>query len=351
VSLPAGRYSEREVRQRFFETALAHLATLPGVTHAALMTQLPGLGAGSRRLELEHATADLPADRQAVPTLVASTDYFQMFELPIVHGRTFEVADGAAGREAAVVTRAFARQFFGDDSPLGRRIRFNAERDPGPWLTIVGVSRDLVQTRRSGQEAVGPQPIVFVPPRQEDVSTLLMAVRTAGDASRVGPPLRQAIQVMDPDLALYDVGTFQAAVQQSRLFHRVFAVIFGIFGASALLMAAVGLYAVMAQAATRRTREIGIRMALGATRGRVLATIMRRGVVQLAIGLALGLALASVTAGVMRTLLFGVAPRDPAAFTSAAAVLVAVGLLACWLPAWRAAKLAPVQALSHDERV
>jgi ABC-type antimicrobial peptide transport system permease subunit len=177
-----------------------------------------------------------------------------------------------------------------------------------------------------------------------------MAVRTSGDASRLANPLRSAIQAMDLDLALYDLRTFQAAIEQSRLFFRVFAGVFTIFAATALLMAAIGLYAVMAQATTRRTREIGIRMALGATPARILATVMRRGAVQLAMGLVLGLALAFAATGTMETLLFGVLPHDPIVFATAAVVLVGVGLLACWLPARRAARIAPMRALAHEER-
>jgi ABC-type antimicrobial peptide transport system permease subunit len=213
-------------------------------------------------------------------------------------------------------------------------------------MTVVGVSGDMVQ----GQQETRPEAVMFVPYRQDETaSSLLLAVRSPSDAARFSGAIRSVVQAVDLDLALFDVRTFYGAVQDSRLFFRVFAAVFSIFGAVALLMAAVGLYAVMAQATARRTREIGIRMALGATPARILRTVMRRGILQLMIGLALGLAGAYAATGTMRTLLFGIVPTDPISFATASLVLVSAGLLACWLPAWRAARVAPIRALGTDE--
>jgi predicted permease len=346
VALPSERYPDRAAQHRFFEEVLGRLIALPGATGAALMTQAPGLGSGSRRIEIEGAPLTNPAESPSVPTLNVSPGYFHMFDLTIGRGRSFDDRDGPPGREVAIVTPEFVRRYLANEDPIGRRFRFNSEKQPGPWTTVVGVSGDLIQ----GTQRTRPDPVVFVPFRQEDAGSLLMAVRTAGEASRLTAGLRSAIQQIDLDLALFDVRTLHDAVEQSRLFFRVFAGVFSIFGGMALLMAAIGLYAVMAQATARRTREIGIRMALGATPSRILATVMRRGVVQIAVGLVLGLSLALATADTMRTLLFGIVPRDPTAFTAAAAVLVGAGLLACWLPAWRAARLPPVYALTQEER-
>src|SRR5690606_30013420 len=155
--------------------------------------------------------------------------------------------------------------------------------------------------------------VVFVPFRQEPSSSLLMAMRSPGDVGRHAATLRSTIQAMDVDLALYDVRTFQDAVTGSTLFFRVFAVVFSVFGGAALFMAAVGLYAVMAQATARRTREIGIRVAIGATPARILLTVMRRGLWQLGLGLGIGVPLAFFATSAMRSLLFGVVPGDPIA--------------------------------------
>ena len=347
VSLPVERYPDQAAQTRFFDDVLTRLSALPNATATAVMSQVPGLGSEMRRLEIEGVVPATGAESASIRVLAISSGYFRMFDLPILRGRALEDRDGTAGRESVVVTQELARKYWPDQEAVGKRLRFIGGETPGPWLTVLGVSGEMVQ----GQQETRPESIAFVPFRQEtSVSSLLMATRTRGDANTLAATLRSVILAADIDLALFDVRTFQVAVSDSRSFFRVFAVIFSIFGAAALLMAAIGLYAVMAQATARRTREIGIRMAVGATPGRILATVMRRGVVQLAIGLGVGLPLAVVATGGMRSILFGVAPTDPVSFATAAGVLLAAGLLACWLPAWRASHVSPIKALGYEER-
>ncbi len=346
VALPRERFNVHGDRVRFFDDALGRLERLPGVSVAALMSQVPGLGENSRPIEIEGQEIQPGAERPAVRVPAISPAYFRMFDIGLVQGRAFDDRDGPAGHEAVIVTREFARRFWGGQDALGKRVRFNNGKEQGPWLAVVGVSMDVVQ----GQQESRPEAVMFIPYRQAEApGSLLLAVRSPGDAARFSSAIRSVVQAIDLDLALFDVRTFYAAVQDSRLFFRVFAVVFSIFGGVALLMAAVGLYAVMAQATARRTREIGIRMALGATPARILRTVMRRGILQLAIGLALGLAGAYAATGTMRTLLFGIVPTDPISFLTASTTLVAAGLLACWLPAWRAARVPPIRALGTDE--
>lgn len=176
---------------------------------------------------------------------------------------------------------------------------------------------------------------------------MLIAARTAGDAASLTNALRTTMQHADAELAVSGLRTLDAQLSQDLWPYRVFGTLFLVFALSALLMAGVGLYAVMSQATLRRTREIGIRVALGATPRRVLRTVMRRGLVQLAIGLGLGLGAAFTATGAMRSLLLGVQPTDPLTFVVTAMVLLAAGLVACWLPASRAAAIPPVRALSE----
>jgi predicted permease len=347
AALPDARYPDRAARLRFYDDALARLSRVPGVTVAAVMSQVPGLGSDTRNVVLEGAPVEPSGENRSSRVVVVSPGYFRMFDLPVTEGRMLDDRDGGAGREVAVVTAEFARRFGSGASVIGTRFRFEGGDAARPWLTVVGVSADIVQ----GQRETRSEAVAFLPHRQDEATgALLMAVRATGDASRLTGALRSTVQDLDADLALFDVRTFQGAIEDAGLFFRVFSVVFSIFGAAALVMAAMGLYAVMAQATARRTREIGIRMALGATPARVLRTVMRRGVVQLAIGLVLGLGLAFAATGSMRSLLFAVAPYDPVSFATSAGVLVAAGLFACWLPAWRAAKLPPVQALASEER-
>jgi predicted permease len=345
VLLPASRYPDADARLRFFDDVLPRLATLPGATTAALMTSAPGLGAGQDRIEIDGHLIDTPASRPSVPHVGVSDAYFAAIDLPIVRGRAFETADGRPGHEAAVVSRAFAAKYWPNADPVGQRLRFNDDQKPGPWITVVGVSGDLVTSVNQAEI----EPVVFTPYRQAGSGDATLAVRTAGDPSALTNVLRQTMQAADPDLVVSNVDTLDSQLRAQLWPYRVFGTLFFVFALTALVMAAVGLYAVISQQTTRRTREIGIRMALGATPARVMGTVMRRGVVQLAIGLLLGIGAALGVTGAMRSLLVGVEPSDPVTFVTSALVLVTIGLAACWLPARRASAMPPVRALAEAD--
>jgi len=206
------------------------------------------------------------------------------------------------------------------------------------------VARNFRQT--SDQKEL--EPVVLVPYRQEDVSSMVLIARTTRDASPLASVVRAEVQRADLDLALGDVNTYEALLARQRWVYVVFGTLFVTFAATALLMSGIGLYGVMSQSATRRTREIGIRVALGATPRRVLTTVMKRGLVQVGIGLALGLGGAFAATRAMSSLLYGVGPRDPIVFAVSLLILTTVGLVSCWLPARRAAGIAPVVALTQD---
>jgi putative ABC transport system permease protein len=344
VGLPSARYADKDARFRFFENIQTRLRALPGVTHATIASYAPGLGAEFRRVEFEGRLLEKPQDRASVATVVVAPTFFSTFDLPIAHGRGFDDRDGLDGREAVVVTKQFATTYWPNQEAVGQRFRFNSENTPGPWMTVVGLSGDLLQ---SSDQTVA-ESVAFVPYRQEDQSGFTLIARTTGEATRLGAVVRGEVQAVDLDLALGDVGTLESRLARSRWMYVVFGTLFVIFAGTALLMAGIGLYGVMAQATSRRTREIGIRVALGATPGRILSTVMRRGVLQLMLGLALGLGAAFGVTRLMSTLLFGVGPRDPIVFAAVSVILLAVGLLSCWLPARRAATIAPLIALTQD---
>ncbi len=346
VTLPESRYPDKAARLRFFDGLTEQLAHLPGATHAASLTAAPGLGSPVFRLETEGALVDVPANRRTAPTVAVSDDYFSMMGLPIARGRAFQSGDGDVGHEVAIITPAFAASFWPGQDPIGRRLRFNGEHTPEPWATVIGVSGDIVQ----GSNAAEPDAVVFIPFRQSDMQSGMLAVRTSGDAASLANVVRQRVQRVDADLALFDVKTIDELLAAQRWPYRVFGTLFFVFALMALLMASVGLYAVMSQATGRRTREIGIRMALGATPAGILQTVMRRGVIQLAVGLGAGVVAAAATTRAMRVLLIGVQPNDPMTFVVSAGLLMIVGSVACWLPARRASAVAPVEALAHQDR-
>lgn len=346
VELPASRYPDADARTRFFENARERLARLPGVSAVALASGMPGMGAGRRRFEIDGKVVTTPADRPSAPWVIVSPTYFEVVGLPLVRGRTFNDTEGVTGNEVVMVSRTFAERFWPGEEAVGKRLRFNEEQTPDPWMTVVAVTDALVQS----QQEAAAEPVLFVPYRQANPGSLMLALRTSGDGAQLMQPFRTEMQAMDVDLPLFDVNTLETTLDNQRWPYRVFGTIFGIFAICALLLAGLGLYAVMSQATGRRTREIGIRMALGATPGRILTGVMRGGAIQLAVGLVLGIGAALGVTGQMRTLLIGVVPSDPTTLTTTSAVLVTVGLVACWIPARRAALVPPVQALASDDR-
>ncbi|MEO7412586.1 MAG: FtsX-like permease family protein, partial [Opitutaceae bacterium] len=261
--------------------------------------------------------------------------------------RGFNEADGETGREATVVTREFATKYWPDSPAVGQRFRFIQDKKPGPWMTIIGVCTDIVQNMQAREI---PPPLVYVSHRQEAWGWMGLLLRTASDPTTLAAPVRAIVQNLDQDLPLFEVRTLTAALGRQRWFLNVFGTLFGVFALSALLMASVGIYAVVAQSTARRTREIGIRMALGATAGGILRLVLSRGMTQLAIGLVLGLAGALGATRLMKAggFVIQISPNDPLVFVSTSVLLVGIGIFACWLPARRAAALHPVKALRHE---
>jgi putative ABC transport system permease protein len=339
-------YADEAARRRFGERLEPLLAALPGVTHAAIASFLPGEGAGTHGIEIEGRPNPDPKKPPQASFVVQTPDYLTTIGLPILLGRGFTELDGAPGHEAAVVTREFATHYWPGQSAVGRRFRYVGGDKPGAWLTVVGVCADLVQNPRNPEAP----PLIFVPYRQEPWAWMALLIRTAADPAALTGPLRAAVQQIDPDLPLYQVATLPGALEQQRWFLRVFGTLFLSFALIGLSLAAVGIYAVVAQSTARRTREIGIRMALGATAGRIARLVLARGLSNLLLGLGLGLAGAWGATSVMAKgrLIVRVSPRDPATFIGITVLLLAIGLLACWLPARRAARLAPTEALRSE---
>jgi predicted permease len=338
------RYDEAAARIRFQENLLAALNTLPGVTNAALVSNPPGTGSNGHRIHVEGTPQANQGERPTVGVVVQSPGYFELIDLPLLAGRDFDELDGTPGREAAVVSRPFADRFWPGAQALGKRFRFHDEDEPGPWITVVGICGDVVQQPNE----LNPNPLLFLSFRQQKLTFMELLVRTTGKPAALAADVRGQIQLLDQDLPLYDVRTLHEKQQSSRWYLRVFGTLFFVFALIALLMAAVGIYAVMAQATGRRTQEIALRMALGATAGSIIALVLRRGLVQLGAGLVLGMAGAFAATRLMGELLFRVSPTDPAVFVAVPLLLVAVGLFACWLPARRASSLHPARALRTE---
>ncbi len=218
---------------------------------------------------------------------------------------------------------------------------YDEKNKPGEWITVIGVSANIVQEMNEKS----PNPLMFIPMRQEGWNDMALLIRSSNNSIAAA---QATVQSLDQDLPLLDVYTLPQAIQHQEWFLHLFSKIFSGFALIALVMAAVGIYAVLAQATNSRTQEIGVRMALGANAGNILALVMRRGVWQIAAGLGLGLAAAFPAMRLMASLPLGISPSEPMVFVLVASLLAIVGLLACWIPAHRAAALDPVKAIRYE---
>jgi predicted permease len=339
IEFPDNRYKDTDSKQHFFDQLLPRLRSLPGVTHVAAASNLPGLGSGQRDFEIEHSVADAKSSRPRVSILVQSPGYFDTIRLPLLLGRDFNDTDGTDGNKAAILTRQCAARFWPNQSAIGKRFRFYDDNNKaGDWITVIGVSSDLVQNLNDKN----PTPLLFLPFRQEGWNGMNLFIESSVD---VTGGLRAAVAGIDADLPLREVSILNKAIEHQEWFFTLLTQMFTGFALIALLMASVGLYAVIAHATGSRTQEIGVRMALGANTRNIMMLVMKRGLWQILAGLALGLAAAFPVTRIMASLPIGVSPSDPTVFVAVASILVLVGLFACWLPARKAAALDPVKAI------
>ncbi|HVU48182.1 MAG TPA: ABC transporter permease [Terracidiphilus sp.] len=340
IDFPEARYKDADAREQFYDQLLPRIQAIPGVTRVGLGSNLPSLGANTRPIEIEHA-APLASDahRPEAAFVVQGPGYLDVIHLPILTGRSFNETDGTANHKAAIVTRDCAAHFWPNQNPIGRRFRFYDDKNkPGDWITVVGVSANIAQQL----DEKDPKPLLFVPYRQEGWNGMAMLIESAGNPASA---VRAAVENLDPNLPLRDVYTLPQAIEHQQWYLHLFSKLFGGFALIALVMASVGLYALIAQATGSRTQEIGVRMALGANRLDIVALVMKRGLWQIAIGLVLGLFAAFPVNRLMASMPIGAPASDPALLAIVSALMAAVGLLACWLPARRAAALDPVQAI------
>jgi putative ABC transport system permease protein len=348
LTLAEKKYPTPEHRRLFYEALLPRLAAIPGVAAASITSAPPASGAGSRALEIEGRPEADPKRVPQVTTLLVSDTYFDTLGVTMRQGRSVRDADGKAGSEAVVVNARFASQFFPGEDVVGKRIKLKpGDRGPDaqqqkPWMTIVGVGPTI---RQRNVQDIDPDAVAYLSYRLEPPSGTAILIRSLGDPGSLTSAVREAVQATDPDQPVFGVRTMEQSLAENRWPYRVFGTMFTIFAIIALVLAAVGIYAVTAYSVTQRTQEIGVRMALGAQAGQVSWLILRQGLVQLVIGLALGTAGALAAAPVLRTLLVQIKPSDPVTLVGIGLVFTAVTICACLIPARRATRLDPLAAL------
>lgn len=341
VGFPAA-YTDTVTQKQFMVQLRQNLAAIPGVRAAAIASNLPGAG-GSNGGPAMIEGVSYAAERDVPdPRWYAVTDgYFEAYGVKVLEGRAFTTSDRADAAPVVVVNKAFAEKYFPATDAIGHRIRLGGLTSKEPWMTIVGI----VPTMFSGDAQHPRSPAFFAPLSQHHSSFVSLIVQTAGPPMAVTQQVRQTVAQLNPDIPLYWVYSMDEALARPLWYIRVFGTMFMIFGAIALFLAAIGLYAVMSFSVSRRTREVGIRMALGAQAGQVIRMMFRQGVMQLGAGIAVGLLLAAAIGQATSVILFEVQPRDPQVFGGVVVVLAITGMLACLLPARRATRVDPLTAL------
>ena len=345
LELPDARYHGTETQIAFFDRLKARLDTIPGVESTAIADRFPTQGARRLPYEVSDALSVDGRPRETVSALTVGPGYFRTLGAVVLSGREFTDADGRSEGPIAIVNQRLASQQWPGENPLGKRLRLVGGPNPDAWLTVVGVVSNIVQSDTTRQEF---DPLVYVPYRQAPTAGMWVFVRTRVPPAGLASSLRGAVQTTDSDLAVFDVLTLTERLADNYRNSESYGSVFLIFAAIALLLAAVGIYALVAYAVSERTQEIGVRMAMGASARDILALVLRQGTPPVGMGVALGLAASLAVTPFLEPVLVQVSPADPIAFVVAAVILIVAAILGCLIPARRAVRVDPVVALRHD---
>ncbi len=345
VSLPSAKYPDQGARVRFFQELSARVERLPGVTAAGGISFLPLAGPGAATSYGLPGRPDLPAGQQPVADVRAvSGDYFRAMGIPLLEGRTFTDHDTGDGANVIVVNETMARECWPNEDPIGKRV--NIHWSDNVTDEVVGVVGDVKLTALDDE----PRATAYWPHARQDVgySSLTFAVRAAGDPASLTSAVVGQVREMDPLQPVSDVRTMDDVVSQSVAARRLVMLLLAIFAAAAAALAALGLYGVISYVVAGRTREIGVRLAIGARPADVVRQVVGQAMVLVAAGVAIGAAGALALTRLMGSLLFEVRPSDPATFAAVVALMAFVGLAASLVPAWRASRVDPVTALRAE---
>ena len=352
TAMPVGRYRTNESVVQTEERILAALRAIPGVQGASATSELPlsVVGGNETRFAFSIEGKVLPKIPIAVGEIVYD-GYFDAMRIPVLEGRAFTAGDVPTGLPVAMVNEALAKRYFGTASAIGHRIKNGSPESTAPWLTIVGVVADVNQTALDR----APEPELYAPVSQTGQTMALsflrgpgFVVRTAGDPNTVMGPVQRALRAVDPELPMVGLKRFTDAVDASianRYFNTVLLTGFALL---ALTLASVGIYGLIAYSVVQRTREIGVRLAIGALPSEIVRLVLRQGTQLAAVGVTIGLVAAVTATRLLQSLLFGVTPLDLTAFAAAAALLLLVAALASYLPARRAGRIDPQVAIRAE---
>ncbi len=345
INLPATRYPETAQAAGFFQELVRRVEGLPGVQAASLSTMKPLSGtARNDPFSLEGRALD-PANLTFAGWQMAGANYFHTLGIPLVQGRdlTWQDMDETAP-VVAVVNETMARQYWPNENPIGRRITLGLPRPDNPWVTIVGIAKDLPHRAIDSS----PQPDWYLSRPLGPQRNQILLVRTSGNPSDLAAPIRRTVAGIDRNQPVANIEAMTDVVRDTVAPRKFNTLVLTLFSAIAMMLAALGIYGVMAYSVAQRTHEVGIRMALGAQKGDVLGLILSKGLILTLTGVAIGLAIALVLTRLMTTLLFGITPTDATTFVAVSALLIIVALFACYIPARRATKVDPLVALRYE---
>ncbi|HEY9435221.1 MAG TPA: ABC transporter permease [Blastocatellia bacterium] len=344
VVLPAGKYTDPNRMVAYYQQAQERLAALPGVTGAGAVSQLPLQPGNTTRFIIEGEPAPPPGQETEANIRVASANYFQALGIPLAQGRNFAESDKADATRVAIINQSLAEKLFGGRSAVGRRLLFPSF--PNQSVEIVGVVGDVKTTGLD--QAV--RPVLYYPFTQNASIATNLVLRAKADAAAVANAARNECRALEPDVAIFNVQTMETLIAQTpaAFMRRAPAWLTGIFAGVALLLAALGVYGVVSYSVSQRTREIGVRMALGARGADILKLVLRQGLSLTLIGVGSGTVAALALTRWLDSLLYEVSARDPLTFALVIGALTLVSLLACYIPARRAAKVEPVVSLRHE---
>jgi putative ABC transport system permease protein len=340
LTLPHSRYAEGVQQVALFDALQRRIQALPGVKSAGVGTPLPLSGETSvHSYEIEGRHPARPQDALNADLRMVDADYLATLRVPRLRGRGLAASDDARAPAVALISRTIARRMFPNEDPIGKRFTFGST-----WRTIVGVVGDV----RGDQIVIEPRGEIYLPMAQWPVDSAALVVRTDRDPQLLAGPVREAVRQLDPELAVWKVQPMEGVVADSIAGQRFNTVLFALFAAIAVLLAAAGVYGVISYSVGQRTPEIGIRLALGASPATVMRMVLEQGMRPVAGGIVTGLAGALAAGRLLDSLLYGISSHDPLTLVGTPAFLATIGLLAIYLPGRRATQIDPLVALRHE---